>query len=127
VVVALAAFHGRAEPDGAGRIHAVEHLVDAGLFRLAAGLDVRGRRAVEAGGDAGRLIRLGEQIAGDLLEREPVERHVGVQGPNDPIAIGPDFAEVVALETVRIGIAGQVEPGASPALAELGRIQQLIY
>ena len=38
---------------------------------------VEHRHAVEAGGDALLERRAGEQVAGQLLDREPVEGHVG--------------------------------------------------
>ena len=70
--------------------------------------------------------RVRQQVAGELLDRELVERHVGVQGADDPVAIGPEVAQVVALEAVRVGVAGQVEPRPGPALAELRRGEQPI-
>ena len=71
-------------------------------------------------------VASGKQVAGDLLDRELVERHVGVQGADDPVAIGPDRAVAVALVAVGVGIAGRVEPGGRPALAVVRRGQQSI-
>jgi hypothetical protein len=51
VVVALRAADGEAEPDGAGRRHAVEDAVDAELLLVDAALLIDLRVAMEAGGD----------------------------------------------------------------------------
>ena len=51
VVVALHTLHRGAEPDRAGRVDAVDHLVGAVLFRIDARLDVAGRQPVKAGGN----------------------------------------------------------------------------
>ena len=73
--------------------------------------------AIEAGGDL--LIERGirQQIAGKLLDREFVERQVAIEGPNHPIAIRPVLAVIVEVNAVRVGIAGRIEPVASPMLA----------
>jgi hypothetical protein len=44
----------------------------------------------------------GKEIAGDLLDRELVEGLVLVEGGDDPVAIGPDVAEVVEVEPVGV-------------------------
>ena len=66
-------------------------------------------------------VRFGQQVAGQLLDRELVERHVAVEGVDDPVAIGPDLAVVVEVDAVRVGIAGGVEPVAAAVLAPVRR------
>jgi hypothetical protein len=76
VIVALRAADGEAEPDGAGRGHAVEDAVDAELFLVDAALLIDLRVAMEAGGD---LLRLGGVWAADpreLLDGELIKGHV---------------------------------------------------
>jgi hypothetical protein len=126
VVVALGAFERRAEPHGSDRVDAVEDLVDAMLLLVGAGLDVDRRAAVEAGREALVERRAGQQVAGELLQGEAVEGQVGVERAHDPIAIGPQFAEAVALKAVRVGVPGQVEPGPRPALAVWRRRQETL-
>ena len=70
--------------------------------------------------------RAGQHVAGELLDRELIERHVGVEGVDDPIAIRPDRARPVLLVAVGVGVAGQVEPAPRPALAVMRRSQQSI-
>ena len=62
--------------------------------------------------------RIGQQVAGDLLDRELVERLVGVERADHVVAIGPDRPRHVGHVAGRIGIAGQVEPHPRPVLAE---------
>src|SRR5262245_5321344 len=124
MVVALAAFQRRAEPNGAGDIYAVDYLVGAIFFLVRSGLNVDSRAAMKAGGD---LLIQGctrQQISRDLRDRELIEGHVGVERPDDPIAIRPDRTMAVPLKAVAVGIAGGVEPRRRPALAIAGRGEQ---
>ena len=73
--------------------------------------------AVEAGGDLLVERGVGQQVAGELLDGELVERHVPVEGLDDPVAIGPHLAVVVEVDAVRVGVAGGVEPVAAAVLA----------
>src|SRR5207245_1044764 len=82
--------------------------------------------AMEAGGDAVVHGRIREQVSGDLLDRELVEGHVGVEGVDDPVAVGPDLARAVLLVAVGIGVAGEVEPTAGPALAVVGAGEEAV-
>ena len=75
-----------------------------------------------------RLVLCRQQIAGKLLDDEPVVRHVAVQRRDNPIAIAPGvgdvgrFADDAVVETV--GIAHQIEPMPPPTLAVSGRGEQ---
>ena len=119
MVVALGALKRRAEPDRSGGVHAIDHLIEAAFLRFGARLDVGRGAAVEAGGDAGRLAGVGQEISRDLGNRKRVERHVGIQRGDHPVTIGPQRSQIVALVAVGIGIAGQIEPHAGPADAKL--------
>ena len=107
----------------------VDH-VDAQL-RLV-GLDDREvAQQEEAGGDqVGRsLLRpsRGEEVAGDLLADETVERLVGVQRRDDVIAVSPGMlGEEVIGRPDLVGVADKVEPVPGPPLAERRRRQQPI-
>ena len=81
---------------------------------------------MKTGGNFLRLGRVGKQVASDLLDRELVERHVLIQSFDNPVTVGPDVSQVVALKTVRVGIAGNVQPRASPPFAELRSLQEFI-
>ena len=126
MVVADGAAGGHAEEElaeGFGAVAGVEDfvfLVDDAAF---VGGDVA---AAEAGGDLLLQRGVGEQVAGELLDDELVERHVVVEGADDPVAVGPDFAVVVEMDAVGVGVAGGVEPVAAAMLAPVLGIQQAI-
>ncbi len=66
----------------------------------------------------------GQQVAGDLLDREPVERLVGVERGDHPVAPRPHGTGEVVLKTVGVGVAGAVEPVHGHAFAVRRRCQQ---
>ena len=81
--------------------------------------------AVVAGGDEIVGGGIGDLIAGELLKREPIKRRVGVEGPDDVVAVAPGMGLVaVALEGVGLGIAHQIEPVPPPLLAVMGRSEE---
>ena len=127
VVVALGALNGDAQHRLAERVHAVEHRLHPELFRVDAALFVDHRVAQEPGGDLLLLGGIGQQIAGQLLDQEPVVAHVLIQGVDHPIAPEPDFAGLVFFVAVGVGIAGGVEPRARPALTVVGGGQQPVH
>jgi hypothetical protein len=92
VGVALGAGHGEAEPGGGGDMDAIDHGVEPVLEGIDAAFLIDHGVAVEPGGDA--LIERGvrEQITGELFDGELIERHILVEGLDDPIAPGPDRA-----------------------------------
>ena len=69
-------------------------------------------------------VALGQQVAGELLDGELVERHVGVERLDHPVAVRPDRPRAVLLVAVGVGVAGQVEPAPGPALAVVRRGEQ---
>ena len=71
-------------------------------------------------------VAFGQQIAGELLDRELVERQVPVEGVDHPVAPGPHVALAVDVVAVRVGVAGRVEPRHGHALAVVRRLQQRV-
>ena len=67
-----------------------------------------------------------EHVAGDLLQRELVERQIAVERVDDPIAPAPHVALGVGLISVGIGIARRVEPLRGHPLAISRRRKQAI-
>src|SRR5205814_1161388 len=67
-----------------------------------------------------------QKIPRDLPDGELIEGHVGIERADDPVAIWPEIAQVVALETVRIGIPCKIEPRARPAFTVLRGCEQAI-
>jgi hypothetical protein len=117
VGVTLRARDRHAEPGRAGRADAVDHRVEPVLERVDPPLLVQHRVPVKAGGDALRRRGVGQQVAGQLLDRELVEGHVGVDRVDHPVAVRPDRPLAVLLVAVGVGVAGEVEPAAGPTLA----------
>ena len=109
---------------GLGAITGVENEV---FLRDRAPLAGRDIAAVEAAGDPivenllGRrgLAVVGHQIAGQLQDRELVERHVAVECIHHPLPVGPDLAVVVDVDAVGVAVPGIVEPVAAAVLAPL--------
>ena len=69
---------------------------------------------------------VGKEVAGELLDRKLIKGLIFVIGVNDPITISPDGAQRVGAITGRVGIAGQIEPDARPALAIRGVGEHLV-
>ena len=128
VVVTLGAFDAQAEPYRRHGIRAVDRFLEAGLFEIDPALAVLEGVAVEARGDA-RLHRAAlEQVAGNLFEGKPIERHVMVQRVNDPMAEAPGVRTgQVFFIAVAVGVAGLIEPMLGPLLAVMPRVQQAIH
>ena len=125
MVVALGASDGEPKPDRPHGIHAVDDLLDTPFFGIRAPFGIRGRVAMEAGGYVLLRGAAREQVARHLLDREPIEGHVRVERIDYPVAITPGVRpQGVTAKPVAIGVAGKVEPVASPLLAVVGRIEQ---
>ena len=116
----------QAQEHGASRGDAVGNRFDAELFLVGPTLFVDQRISVKAGGRELFRRRVCEHVAGDLLDRESVERHALVDRPNHPLAILPNRAAEIPRIAVAVGVAGQVEPVAAPALAVIRRGQQSV-
>ena len=76
---------------------------------------------LKAGGDplVERAVR--QQVAGELLDGELVERQIAVERVDHPIAIGPHLAVVVEVDAVRVAVARGVQPVAGAVFAVVRR------
>ncbi len=101
-------------------------LRNSSASRIAA-LAVRHRVAVERRGDELLVGRIRQEVAGQLLDGELVERLVLVEGADDVIAVEPDGPRRVVGVAGRVGVAGQVEPHPRPVLAERVLRQQAVH
>ncbi len=117
VRMALRATDGEAKPDGAGRGHAVHHRFDAKLLVVHAPFLVDERVTMKTRGDPLFARRVGQKIAGQLLDRELIEGHVRVERANHPIAIRPHHANRVDRIPVRVRVARLIQPMSAPTLA----------
>ena len=117
MVVTLGAVGGQAEVDPAHRLHAVSGVVGEVLLDDRAAFVGRRVATLEAGGDALFFGRIREQVAGELLDRELVERLVAVERLHDPVAVRPHLAIGVEVQAVRVGVTRGVEPVAGAVFA----------
>ena len=127
VVVAARALDGEAQNSASdGGDHVVQILVaEFGIvFFAEAHLGVI---AQEAGGDQAVVGHLRQFVSRQLFAEESVVRLVLIERADDVIAIAPGVGAVeIMFEAVGVGIAGNVEPVTSPALAVLGRTEQAV-
>ena len=126
VRMALGTTDRQAEPGGAGGVGAIDGSFDAELLRVGAAFLVERCVAMEAGRDDLILRGIRQQVARQLLDSELIERHVLVEGVDEPIAPGPDRALAVDGVAVGIGVAGEVEPVAGLTFAIVWRGEQAI-
>ena len=126
VVVTPRAAKRQPEENRRRRLDAIHHGLDAVLLIDDASLALDRMVAVEAGRHALGDRRVRQQVAGELLEGEPVERHVVVERANHPVAPRPHHAAAVKAVPVRVGVARGVEPVERHPLAVSRRCQQSI-
>ena len=110
VVVARRATGREPEPHRGHRLNAVLGVNGFILGRDGPALARGGQATVETGRDFLVDGRIGQKIAGHLLDRKPVERHVLFERVDHPIAVGPDRAVIVDVDAVGVGVAHRVEP-----------------
>ncbi len=126
VIVAAGASQGEAHEDGGGGLRAVGHVLDAILFGDDAAFAGGAVIAVEAGGDALLEGGIGQQIAGQLLDGEPVVGQIAVEGVDDPVAPAPHVARAVGLVAVGVAVARRFHPAKGHALAVARRGEQAV-
>ena len=117
VRVTLSTPERQAQPDRASRRNSIDHRVKAVLVRVDATLFVEHRVPMKTRGDPLRGRRAGKHVSGQLLDRELIERHVRVEGVDDPVAVRPDRSGPVLFVAIRVRIPRQVEPQSPPPLA----------
>ena len=72
------------------------------------------------------MIGIGDQITGQLMNRELVEGPIGIETGNHPVTIRPDIAGIVGVVADRVGKADDVEPANRHAFAVMRTGQQLL-
>ena len=127
MAVALSATKGHTHPDLHRGVHAVNDRRHPELLVIGTALGVGHRIAMEARGDLLRLRRVRQHVAGELLNRELIEGHVGVDRPDHPVAVSPDGSLGVLRVAGGVSVASQVEPDTRPALSVALRGQQAIH
>ena len=83
---------------------------------------------MESGGDLLLDGRIGQQVAGNLLDGELVERHIAVEGVDHPVAIAPGVRPgQVFFVAVAIGVTRQIQPLPRPFFAIVRGEQQTVH
>ena len=126
MAVALHAAHGEPLENLPGGDVAVHRGEQAELLVVGAALAVHLREAVERGGEFLIQSRAGDEVAGELVDHELVVRQILVEGIDDPVAVFPDIAVRVVAEAFGIGVAREIHPHGSPALAEVRGDEQAL-
>ena len=119
MVVALAATHGRTEPRGGDCSHPV-----GGVFRqifpgLRAAFTSDHVQAIEAGGDELFAGWFGQEIAGELLNRELIERLVLVERIDHVVAIRKNVHVLIAVIADSVGEPHDIQPRDRHPFAEM--------
>ena len=127
MVVAPGAAHGESEPDGGRRLDSIGDVFHQVFLGDDTAFVIDAVVPVEGGGEQLIFGRCFEQIAGELFDRELVERHVGVVGIDHPIAPRPLTAEDVVLVAAGVGVARGIQPDEGHAFAVGRGGQQAIY
>ena len=112
MVVTASATDRQPEPDGRGRVDAIDDVLDGILFRDDPAFRVAPVVAIESGGDS--LFERGarQQVSGNLFDGEAIERHVAVERPDHPVAVAPGVGDVLgtaqAARVKAVGVADQI-------------------
>ena len=110
VAVAARATHRHAHPDVRSRLDTVDDVLGLILLRDRAPLEVDHVIAVESRSDLLLQSGVREQISGQLLRGELIERHIAVESVDDPVTPAPHLAVAVDVVAVCVGVTGQIEP-----------------
>ena len=123
VVVASSTPEGESEE---GSTDGIDLFVDDVVFHLAFidfGEHFGSQREEPGGNESSVLVCDGfagagrHQVTGDLVAEKLVKRPVGIQRVDDPIAVPPGVAvSDVLVESIRVGVAGDIEPVSPPFL-----------
>ena len=124
VIVALRTLQRQAKPRPPGGLEPVDNALDAKL--LLARVVALGLHRVPVERTGHPLLRrcARQEIAGELINRKPVERHVLVERGNHPVAVWPDVARAVCRITGRVGKPREIKPVLRLALPEMRRGEQ---
>ena len=126
VIVTLGARHRQAEPGRGGGVDPVEQVHEPLLLGDRAAFAVQEVIAVEPAGDLVLGRGPGQEVAGQEPDGELIERHVVVQGLDQPVAPDPLPGVAVLLEAVAVGVAGGIEPGQGHPLAVMRAREQAV-
>ena len=127
VVVTSGAGEREAEPHGTGSLQAIHARGHAPLLLVGAALGVGQGLPMKCSGQALPGGSAWEEVARQLLHREPVVRKILVDRVNYPVAITPGVGpRAIFLVAIRIGVTRLVQPMSTPSFTEVGGAKQFI-
>ena len=124
VVVAASAPQGQGEPGCPGGLEPIHHVLGLPLLIDGPELGVEPVVPVEPRGHLLPEGGVGEEVAGQLLEGELVERHVGVERLDHVVPPAPHGAPGIALKPAAVGVPGHVQPAGGHVLAVAGALEK---
>ena len=114
VGVTLSATGGQPHPNSAGGGDPVDRGIETEFQGIDSAFFVELGVSVKPGGGFLFLRSVGQHVPGQLFYGELVVGHIVIESPDHPIAVGPDVAWTIFLVAIAVGIAGEVEPLATP-------------
>ena len=110
MVVAFRTAERGAEPGAARGADAVAGVFGVILLVLPAPFGAHEVEPVVGGGDLLVARRVGQEVARKLLAGEAVERHVGREGVDHPVSVGPHRDLLIAVVADAVAVADEIEP-----------------
>ena len=126
MVMAAGATDCQTQPDRERRIDPVDYIFNLILLWNDASFGIAAVIAIETGSNPLLQCRLGEQVTRELLNRELVEGHIGIEGIDHPVPPTPHRSGTIVLITTGICIPRGVEPNQAHAFTKMLRIQKSI-
>ena len=117
MIVTLGTRHGQPQPRGACGVDTIKEVVEPLFLRNCTPFTIEEMVAIEPCRNLLLDRRLGQKVAGYLLDGKLVERHVIVERPHHPVPPDPLPGVAVLLKPVGVCIAGRIEPGEGHLLA----------
>src|SRR6266705_1634168 len=109
VIMAMGALESERQDRRAEGVNPVGDVFCPPFFFDAAAFVGLAMEPIESGGQPLLTSGIGQEIAGELLDQEPIIGKVPVERLNDPIPVRPGGTELIALVAVTVGIASSIQ------------------
>ena len=126
VGVTLSATGGQPHPNSPRGCDPVDRGIETEFQGIDSAFFVELGVSVKPGGGFLILRSVGQHVPGQLLDGELVVGHIVIESPDHPVAVGPDVAGTIFLVAIAVGVAGEVEPLASPLFPVARGGEQLV-
>ena len=126
MIVTLSTANCQSHPRCQRRVQSIDDILNAILFVDNPCFIVSHVVSIESRGDPLSGGRIHKQISRKLLNGKLIEWHITVERINDPVTPQPNLSRFVSKVTIRVGVAGCVQPTNSQVFAKVRRCQQTI-